>query len=203
MTGSTAVRQVPPPTAEQLDKALERIGAVVEPSPAAVTRPGGPREFGRPRSGDRVRRGQERDCGDGRRPGRRRGLASGLAPWAGHCGAMRIAGVGSAQSPGVSSTVQAGTVADVPIRPPVADGITGHIEAGCITPSLLQDAEFTSGTDAELLAAMRWPFTGHGLTVEGAGACPILAGRVQPTGTVVAVLAGRNIPLPTYLEAQS
>ncbi|HEX4815956.1 MAG TPA: pyridoxal-phosphate dependent enzyme [Nonomuraea sp.] len=134
------------------------------------------------------------------------GLASGLALWAKQRGDVRIVGVESAHSLAVSTAVRTGTIADLPIGPTIADAIAGNIEAGCLTPHLLTNAEFTSVTDDELQAAMRWLFTEHGLVVEGAGACPIaavLAGRVQPTGTLIAILTGRNITLPTYLEALS
>ncbi len=135
------------------------------------------------------------------------GLAAGLALWAEQrvrAGEVRIVGVESAVSRAVSTAVASGRIRSQEIGPTIADGISGNIEPGCVTPDLLRGrAEFVSVTDAEIRVAMRWLFTEHGLVVEGAGACgaaAVLAGKVEIIGRLVVVLSGRNITIPAYLK---
>jgi threonine dehydratase len=93
----------------------------------------------------------------------------------------------------------------VEIGETLADGLSGNIEPGCVTPSVITGrARLTSVTDPEVRAAMRWLFTEHGLVVEGAaavGVAAVLAGRVDVVGRLVVVLTGRNIAPRAYAAA--
>ncbi len=134
------------------------------------------------------------------------GLLSGLCLWARERGDVRIVGVESSVSRAVSASVAAGRIVRLEIGDSIADGITGNVEAGCVTPGLLGagPVEFTSVTDSEIRAALRWLFTAHGLVAEGAGACgvaAVLAGKVEISGRLVVVLSGRNMTPATYAES--
>lgn len=133
------------------------------------------------------------------------GLAAGLSLWARERGDVRIVGVESAVSRGVSASVAAGRVVEVPVGETFADGLPGNLEPGCVTPDVLRGhAELTAVTDAEIAAAVRWLFGEHGVVAEGAGAAGVaalLAGRVRVTGCPVVVVSGRNITIPGYVAA--
>jgi threonine dehydratase len=133
------------------------------------------------------------------------GLLAGLSLWARKRGDVRVMGVESSVSRAVSAAVHAGRIEPVEIGESIADGLIGNLEPGSVTPDIVRNrAELTAVTDAEIRAAMRWLFTQHGLVVEGSGACGIaavLAGKVEIAGRLVAVLTGRNITVPAYVEA--
>ena len=133
------------------------------------------------------------------------GLAAGLGLWAERRGNVQVVGVEAAASRAVSASVTAGRVVPVEIGETLADGLSGNIEPGCVTPSVINGrARLTSVTDPEVRAAMRRLFTEHGLVVEGAGAvgvAAVLAGRIDVVGTLVVVLTGRNIAPRTYAAA--
>ncbi|MFI1382138.1 pyridoxal-phosphate dependent enzyme [Embleya sp. NPDC020886] len=133
------------------------------------------------------------------------GLAAGLSLWARARGDVRVVGVESAASLAVSHAVRVGRVARIEIGETIADGVRGGIEPGCVTPEILAgQAELTCATEDELRAAMRWLYREHGLVAEGAGAlavAAVLAGKVTVTGRLVVALTGRNVTVPTYLEA--
>nr|WP_241756168.1 pyridoxal-phosphate dependent enzyme [Actinomadura sp. RB99] len=133
------------------------------------------------------------------------GLLAGLSLWARERGGVRIVGVESAVSRGVSASVAAGRVVEVEVGETFADGLPGNLEAGCVTPEVIgADAALTAVTDAEIRTALRWLFAEHGLVAEGAGAAgvaAVLAGKVEITGRPVVVVSGRNITLPAYTDA--
>ncbi|OLT25827.1 hypothetical protein BJF79_43965 [Actinomadura sp. CNU-125] len=132
------------------------------------------------------------------------GLAAGLCLWARGRADVRVVGVESAMSRGVSASVAAGRVVDVPVGDTFADGLPGNLEPGCVTPELVRDADLTAVTDDEIRAALRWLLREHGLVAEGAGAAgvaAVLAGRVEITGRPVVVVSGRNITIPLYTGA--
>ncbi|WP_433336931.1 threonine ammonia-lyase [Spirillospora sp. CA-294931] len=135
------------------------------------------------------------------------GLAAGLSLWARERGDVRIVGVESAASLAVSAAVRAGAVTEVEVGPTIADGLSGNLEPGSVTPELLRGhAELVSVTDAEIHTALRRLFGEHGLVAEGAGACglaAVLAGKVDVRGRLVVVLSGRNVTVPTYTGALS
>ncbi|MEO3871021.1 pyridoxal-phosphate dependent enzyme [Nonomuraea sp. B12E4] len=133
------------------------------------------------------------------------GLAAGLGLWAERRGDVRVVGVESAASRGVSASVAAGRVVTVTVGETVADGLSGNIEPGCVTPSLIGGRVLlASVTETEVRQAMRWLFARHGLVAEGAGAvgvAAVLAGKVEIVGRLVVVLTGRNIAPAAYAEA--
>lgn len=133
------------------------------------------------------------------------GLLAGLSLWARERGDVRIVGVESAVSRGVSASVSAGRVVEVEVGETFADGLPGNLEPGSVTPEVIgRDAELTTVTDGQIRTAMRWLFHEHGLVAEGAGAggvAAVLAGKVEVTGRPVVVVSGRNITASTFIDA--
>ncbi|MGP4023264.1 threonine ammonia-lyase [Actinomadura sp. 3N407] len=133
------------------------------------------------------------------------GLLAGLCLWARERGDVRIVGVESAVSRGVSASVSAGRVVDVEVGETFADGLPGNLEAGSVTPEVIGGtAELTAVTDDRIRTAMRWLFREHGLVAEGAGAAgvaAVLAGKTEVTGRLVVIVTGRNITVPTFTDA--
>lgn len=133
------------------------------------------------------------------------GLLAGLCLWARERGDVRVIGVESAVSRGVSASVAAGRVVGVEVGDTFADGLPGNLEPGCVTPGVIGDtAELTSVTDDQIRTAMRWLFHEHGLVAEGAGAAgvaAVLAGKTEVTGRLVMIISGRNITAPTFADA--
>ncbi|TMQ90301.1 pyridoxal-phosphate dependent enzyme [Actinomadura soli] len=133
------------------------------------------------------------------------GFLAGLSLWARERGDVRLVGVESAVSRGVSASVAAGRVVEVEVGESFADALPGNLEPGCVTPQVIgRDAELTSVTDDQIRTAMRWLFREHGLVAEGggaAGAAAVLAGKVQVTGRLVVILSGRNITIDTFATA--
>ncbi|SPT56980.1 threonine ammonia-lyase [Actinomadura madurae] len=133
------------------------------------------------------------------------GLLAGLCLWARERGNVRVLGVESAVSRGVSASLAAGRVVGVEVGDTFADGLPGNLEPGCVTPEVIGDtAEMTSVTDDQIRTALRWLFHEHGLVAEGAGAAgvaAVLAGKAEVTGRPVVILSGRNITVPTFTDA--
>ncbi|RKS69018.1 threonine dehydratase [Actinomadura pelletieri DSM 43383] len=133
------------------------------------------------------------------------GLLAGLSLWARERGDVRLVGVESAVSRGVSASVAAGRVIEVDVGETFADGLPGNLEPGCVTPGVIgPDAALTAVTDDQIRTALRWLFREHGLVAEGAGAAgvaAVLAGKVEVTGRLVVVVSGRNITGETYVDA--
>lgn len=133
------------------------------------------------------------------------GLAAGLALWATTRPDVTVVGVEAEASQAVSAAVRAGRVVDVEVGPTLADGMAGGIEQGCVTVDVIRDhvAQLTTVTEAEIVAGMRYLLSRHGLLTEGSGAVPVaavLAGKVDTSGPVVAVVSGRNIALPVLTQ---
>ncbi|WP_433462525.1 threonine ammonia-lyase [Spirillospora sp. CA-128828] len=133
------------------------------------------------------------------------GLLAGLCLWARERGNVRVVGVESAVSRGVSASVAAGRVVTVEVGETFADGLPGNLEPGCVTPQVIgHTAELTSVTDDQIRTALRWLFHEHGLVAEGAGAAgvaAVLAGRADITGRPVVIVSGRNITAATFTNA--
>ncbi|MFA1545358.1 pyridoxal-phosphate dependent enzyme [Actinomadura chokoriensis] len=133
------------------------------------------------------------------------GLLAGLCLWARERGDVRVVGVESAVSRGVSASVAAGGVVEVEVGETFADGLPGNLEPGSVTPGIIGGAAaLTSVTDGQIRTALRWLFREHGLVAEGAGAAgvaAVLAGQVEVTGRPVVVISGRNITIPTFIDA--
>ena len=82
--------------------------------------------------------------------------------------------------------------------PTIADGLAGNLEAESITFELTRRYvdEVVVVAEEEIEEGMRFLWRHHELVAEGAGATAVaalLAGRVRATGTVVAVVTGRNV----------
>ncbi|MCP9948808.1 pyridoxal-phosphate dependent enzyme [Actinomadura madurae] len=133
------------------------------------------------------------------------GLLAGLCLWARERGDVRVIGVESAVSRGVSASLAAGRVVGVEVGDTFADGLPGNLEPGCVTPEVIGDtARLTSVTDDQIRTALRWLFHEHGLVAEGAGAAgvaAVLAGKAEVTGRPVVIISGRNITVPTFTDA--
>ncbi|MFI0483444.1 threonine/serine dehydratase [Actinomadura sp. 9N215] len=133
------------------------------------------------------------------------GFLAGLTLWARERGDVRLVGVESAVSRGVSASVPAGRVVEVGVGESLADALTGNLEPGCVTPQVIgRHAGLTSVTDDQIRTAMRWLFREHGLVAEGAGAAgvaAVLAGKTEVTGRLVVILSGRNITADTFAAA--
>lgn len=131
------------------------------------------------------------------------GLLSGLSLWAGSRPGVRLVGVESSESRGVSAAVAAGRVVRVPVGDTIADGLAGNLEPGAITPGMAGGAKFVAVDDDELREAIRWLFARHGIVVEGSGAAgvaAVLRGKVDVTGQLVVLLTGRNITAERYAD---
>ena len=114
---------------------------------------------------------------------------------------IRVVGVESAMSRGLSASVAAGQVVDVPVGDTIADGLSGNIEPGSVTVEIIRHLGpgLVAVTDEEIEAAIRFLATDHGIVAEGAGAVAVaalLTGKVAPDGDIVAIVSGRNIALP-------
>lgn len=118
---------------------------------------------------------------------------------------MRVVGVESAVSRGVSASVAAGRVVEVEVGETFADGLPGNLEPGCVTPEVIgRTAELTAVTDDQIRTALRWLFHEHGLVAEGAGAAgvaAVLAGKAEVTGRTIVIVSGRNITAGTFTDA--
>ena len=131
------------------------------------------------------------------------GLLSGLALWARSRPGVRLAGVESSQSRGISAAVAAGHIVRVPVGDTIADGLAANLEPGSVTPGLVAAAQLVAVDDDELRAAMRWLFAHHGLVAEGSGAAGIaavLGGKLDIAGRLVVVVTGRNIAADRFAK---
>ncbi len=131
------------------------------------------------------------------------GLLSGLALWARSRPDVHLAGVESSESRGLSATVAAGRVVQVPVGETIADGLAGNLEPGSVTPGLVAGAQLVAVDDAELRNAMCWLFANHGLVAEGSGAAgvaAVLSGKIDVAGRLVVVVTGRNIAADRFAK---
>ena len=131
------------------------------------------------------------------------GLLAGLALWARSRPGVRLAGVESSESRGISVAVAAGHIVHVPVGDTIADGLAGNLEPGSVTVGLVAGAQLVAVDDDELRAAMRWLFANHGLVTEGSGAAGIaavLGGKVDIAGQLVVVVTGRNIAADRFAK---
>ena len=110
---------------------------------------------------------------------------------------IRIIGAQSDQTTGMSASVRAGRIVEVPVPPTLADGLAGQIDAVGLEVGMSVIDDFALVTEEELGAAIAWAYREHGLTVEGAGAVGIAAlrsGRLTGLAFPVAiVVSGANI----------
>jgi threonine dehydratase len=126
------------------------------------------------------------------------GLCAGIALWASGLRDVRVVGVVPAASPAMKAALAAGRIVPVEVLPTIADGLAGNIEPGAVTFELVRDHvdDVVEVTEEEIESAIRYLASTCGLVAEGAGAAAtaaLLAGRVSPYGTRVAIVSGRNI----------
>jgi threonine dehydratase len=126
----------------------------------------------------------------------------GLAAGVGLAARGRVVGVVAEASPAMQAAVAAGGVVAVELRETLADGLAGNLEPGSVTVELCAEHldEIVAVREAEIEDAMRHLAREHGIVAEGAGAAGVAAlraGKVEPRGTTVAVVSGRNVTLET------
>jgi threonine dehydratase len=140
------------------------------------------------------------------------GLAAGLALWGRDRARrpVRLVGVEAQASMAVSAAVIAGRIVPVAVEQTLADGLAGNLEPGSVTPRLIgADSTLVAVTEEEIVVAMRWLFSRHGLVVEGSaavGLAALLAGKVPVQALdgvldgapLVILLTGRNVTRATY-----
>ncbi len=140
------------------------------------------------------------------------GLAAGLALWGRERARrpVRLVGVEASASSPVAAALQAGVIDPVQVDDTLADGLAGNLEPGAVTPWLIgTDTTLAGVTEDEIVAAMRWLFSAHGLVVEGSaavGLAALLAGKVPAHALegvidgnpLVILLTGRNITREKY-----
>jgi threonine dehydratase len=136
------------------------------------------------------------------------GLAAGCALAARRAdGDVRVVGVEAAASQAVSAAVHAGRVVAVEVRPTLADGLAGNIEATCVTPRIL------AATGTQLAAVAEDAIAGAiselwraGVVAEGSAAVGLAAlrqGLLPRDRTVVLAITGRNITSAQFAAAIS
>lgn len=126
------------------------------------------------------------------------GLCAGVSLAAAGRPETRVIGVEAAASVAVSAALAAGAVVPIAIGETLADGLAGNLEPGSVTIELIRchTESVLSVSEGEIRAAIRFLVNEHGVVAEGAGAvaaAAVLAGRVEVSGTVVALVTGRNI----------
>jgi threonine dehydratase len=132
-------------------------------------------------------------------------LASGLGLTGNASGRMSIIGVEAAASLAMSTAVRAGAIVSVEVHDSLADGLIGNLEPGTVTVALISRyvGRLVSVTEHQIIDAIRYLASAHGVIAEGSGAAPvaaIMSGEVPVTGQTVAVVTGRNISLGVLAE---
>ncbi|MGW2309997.1 threonine ammonia-lyase [Actinomadura luteofluorescens] len=130
------------------------------------------------------------------------GLVAGVCLWAQDRSDVRVVGVESAASRGLSAAIEAGRVVNVPVGRTLADGLAGNLEAGSVTVEIASRRvdEMVAVTEEEIEEAIRFLAAEHGLVAEGSGAVGVAAvmnRRANSVGSPVALVTGRNIALST------
>ena len=134
------------------------------------------------------------------------GLLSGTVLQTGDRPDIRVIGVETVASRGFSAAVAAGQVVEVPVGATLADGLSGNLEPGSITPALSSEhgPGLTAVDEDQIAEAIRYLAHRCGLVVEGSGAVGVAAlrsgGIVPAGGPHVVLLTGRNIAAPTLLR---
>jgi threonine dehydratase len=125
-------------------------------------------------------------------------LAGSALAAAGHPG-LTVVGVEASTSPALSAAIAAGgSPVTVPVSPSLADGLSGNLEPGSVTPAIAAPGiAGIVGVDEDAIAgAMRTLVTHAGLVAEGAAAvgfAALMAGIVPLAGRPVVALTGRNV----------
>jgi threonine dehydratase len=109
-----------------------------------------------------------------------------------------VYGVQSVASPALHAAMQAGARVPVEVRPSLADGLSGNVEAGSITLDLLEEhvRQVLLVEESDIVGAMRWLLEHERVLVEGSAAVGVAAvlRRLMNLGEpTVIVLSGRNV----------
>ena len=128
------------------------------------------------------------------------GLAATLQP------GVQVIGVEAGASPAMLAALDDGGATPIVVRPTLADGLAGNLEAGSVTIDLVRRhvADIVSVTEEEIIDAIRFLAREHGLIVEGSGVVGVAAllhGHVAlDEGTTAVLLTGRNIAASVLSE---
>jgi threonine dehydratase len=138
------------------------------------------------------------------------GLLSGVALAArGVRPGVRVVGVEAANNPVFATSLAAGAITHVDVRPTIADGLAGNLEPGSVTFEMVRDLvdKMVTVTEDEMREAMRGLAAHDHLIAEGAGSpaiAALLAGRVHVTGRrVVAIVSGANVDVTLLADILS
>jgi threonine dehydratase len=114
---------------------------------------------------------------------------------------VRVIGVLPEASPYLHSYFHTGSMAGVVERPTLADGLSGPVEEGSITLSLVRRYvdDMVLVSEAEIRAAMKWA-SSRKFVAEPSAAVALAACLRQPTGTRMAVLSGGNVDPSLWQE---
>ncbi len=126
------------------------------------------------------------------------GLCSGIVLWASTHPNTTVIGVDCESSPAMRAALDAGQIVEVPVRASLADGLSGNLEAGSITYTLVREYvdDVVVVSENEIEDAIRFLAVRQGLVAEGAGAAAtaaVIAGQVEITGRTVILVTGRNV----------
>jgi threonine dehydratase len=130
------------------------------------------------------------------------GLLSGLCMWARELPHVRLVGVETRSSPAMAAALDANGVTPIDVRPTLADGVAGNLEAGTVTYSIIRDRvdEMVSVSEEEIQAAMHLLLTDAGIVSEGAGAlaaAAVITSRATIRGRAVVLVTGRYVSVAT------
>ncbi|MFJ7212955.1 threonine/serine dehydratase [Amycolatopsis sp. NPDC098790] len=118
---------------------------------------------------------------------------------------IRVVGVEAAACRALSTAVDKGRIVSVPMGETIADGLTGNLEAGSITPGVVRDhgVRMVAVPEPSIRRSVRELVTTAGVVAEGASATALAAlrdGLVPVDRPVVLVVSGRNIGLDLLTE---
>jgi len=119
----------------------------------------------------------------------------------------RIVGVEAEASSPFAVGLASGRITTIHVRPTLADGLAGNLEAGSITFPLVQRVvdEIVTVSEDEIRDAMQQLAAEEHLIAEGAAAtvaAALLSGKVSASGRVVAaVVTGGNVDIPNQPRA--
>ena len=124
------------------------------------------------------------------------GLISGIALASTLHSEVRVVGVHAAASPALLAALEGRT--SIAVQPTLADGLAGNLEPGSVTIDLARRhvAGIVTVSEEEIVAAIGFLCSEHGLVVEGSGAvgvAAVLHGHVPVDGPTAIVVTGRNI----------
>jgi len=111
---------------------------------------------------------------------------------------VAVYGVQSEASPALHAALEHGRVVPVVVRPSLADGLSGNVDAESITIGLMREHVRSVELVSEdgIADAIRWLVVNERVVTEGSaavGVAALLGGGLGPPGPVAVVLSGRNI----------